>query len=273
MCAVPVYVSLTSIASNEDVLLTTLRSLLSQSVTPDKIYLFLSEEPYLLDRGFKGRRLRNGVLAQLLHHAPLISVIWVENDGPYRKLLPLLKEKWEEDCIIITVDDDSAYDKHLVKNLLEDHKTHNCAVAFRGMSPTLSWIGEFNYSRRNWDSYTPSSKVDESGASRCALHNFPMGKGGILYKPSFFHKTGGLIFSRELYRSTCPTQDDVWFYVVRVLNGVPCYLGAREWGRDTPGPGGGLFKHYNSRNDANTRAGARAIAGIQRTGLRFARPH
>ena len=60
-----------------------------------------------------------------------------KNTGPYRKLLPLLKDKWDEDCIIITLDDDVIYYTKLIKNLVNDYNKHKCSIGYRGFTPYL----------------------------------------------------------------------------------------------------------------------------------------
>ena len=61
----------------------------------------------------------------------------------------------------------------------------------------------------NFD-YTKKGKLQ-----KISLYNFLTGKGGILYKPEFFHKTKNLIFNEEIYLNICNKQDDLWFYIVR----------------------------------------------------------
>ena len=94
---------MTSIFINQERLLKTLESMVAQSHLPSTIYLYLSEESYILDTGFKGKEITNKKLLSFIEKNSLIEVKWVENTGSYRKLLPLLKEKWNEDCIIITI--------------------------------------------------------------------------------------------------------------------------------------------------------------------------
>ena len=55
----------------------------------------------------------------------------------YRKLLPLLKDKWNEDCIIITIDDDTIYDTNLIENLVNDYHTNKCVIGNRGFSTII----------------------------------------------------------------------------------------------------------------------------------------
>ena len=65
---------------------------------------------------------------------PIFQIRWVENEGPYRKLIPLLKEKWDEDCVIITIDDDTFYDNKLIENYLNDYEKYNCCISYRGFT-------------------------------------------------------------------------------------------------------------------------------------------
>lgn len=88
-----VYISLTSIFKNQKILLATLQSIISQTQLPDKIFLYLSEEPFILDTGFENKEITNVDLLNFLEeNKEIIQINWVENEGSYRKLLPLLKE-------------------------------------------------------------------------------------------------------------------------------------------------------------------------------------
>ena len=51
------YISLTSIKDNQPSLIYALKSIQNQTQQPDKCFLYLSEEPYILDKGFKNKKL------------------------------------------------------------------------------------------------------------------------------------------------------------------------------------------------------------------------
>ena len=87
---IPVYISLTSIFKNQDILLKTLQSIMKQTRLPDKIFLYLSEESYILDTGFKDKKITNSNLLKFINNNSIIYIKWVKNTGSYRKLLPLL---------------------------------------------------------------------------------------------------------------------------------------------------------------------------------------
>ena len=57
-----IYISLTSIFNNQSELLKTLISVKNQTEQPSKCYIYLSEEKYLLDNGFKNRKITNNDL-------------------------------------------------------------------------------------------------------------------------------------------------------------------------------------------------------------------
>lgn len=238
----PVYVSLTSIFKNQNVLLQTLLSITAQTILPDKIFMYLSEEPHILDSGFKHKELTHPELITFINEHPNININWVKNTGSYRKLLPLLKEKWNEDCIVITIDDDTVYDDCLVQHLLSDYAEHQCVVGYRGFTPSLESFENFDYLKKK--------KTTE----RLSMYSFLTGKGGILYKPEFFHKTGQLIFNEDIYMETCDKQDDVWFYILRVLNQCQCYLNPLVTWLQKDISSDGLYLHYNSKHNNNTTA-------------------
>ena len=234
----PVYISLTSIFDNQNRLLQTLQSIMNQTIKPDKIFLYLSDKPYILDTGFKDKKITDTTLLTFINDNSIIDINWVNNTGSYRKLLPLLKDKWDEDCIIITIDDDTVYDIHLIENLINDYKKYECVIGYRGYTPLFDKFENFDYRKRD--------KIQN-----ISLYNFPTGKGGILYKPEFFHKTKNLIFNDKIYLNTCDKQDDIWFYIVRILNNINCYIGNKPFLiKDITSCG--LFANFNSKNNQNT---------------------
>jgi hypothetical protein len=234
-------VSLTSIVGNLGTLQPTLLSLLHQSHPPDEIRVYLSEEPYLKDSGFKDR-----VIPSWLSLLP-VRIYWTENTGPYRKLLPVLKECWAEDVAIITVDDDTEYDSKLVETLVYAYASFKCVVACRcfymGNPLTAIYSGNARANPRD-------------------VGNFHTGKGAVLYHPSLFHGTA-IVSSREYFR-LCPTNDDLWFNLWRMWNKVPCVFIGNYYNfmrADLTNPATALWHNFNSvGNTPMLRATAEFIA-------------
>lgn len=233
--ALPVYVSITSIYQRQPTLLETLKSLMNQTKRPDKIFLNLSTKPHLLDSGFPGKKIPYTPLHNFIQNNPIISVSWVKNMGPYRKLLPTLRDKWHEDCIIITADDDTYYDCDLIHNMVNDYYKNKCVVGYRGFTPKCENIMQFHYDKRA--TTKPVSRL-----------NFLTGKGAILYKPQFFHRTKKLIFNHNIFMKTCSTADDVWFYLIRILNNIDCYVGNKPW-MQIDYFTNGLFQEFNENSN------------------------
>lgn len=205
-----VYVSLTTIKQNEATVVETLQSIAAQTRVPDKCFIFLSETAYLLDPGFANRNV-GSELSEFIKSSPLFELRWCQNTGPFRKLLPLLEEKFDEDCLIVTIDDDTVYLPTLVEKAVADFYRYKCCTG--NWALTLHHAGDIR--GLNYESFArPISNY---------LYNFHLGKGGVAYHPSFFSKTRNIMFDDDLIKRTCPTNDDVWFNFMRIANGISCH--------------------------------------------------
>ena len=178
-----IYVSLTSVYNRQQNLFKCLHNLLKQTLLPKKIFIYLSEEKSFLCQGFNNKQITNKNLKKIISN-DIFEIIWGEDIGPYGKLLPVLKEKWNEDCVIITFDDDTIYDFNLIKNLVQDYHKHDCVISYRFFTPEINNLKDFTY-------YGKKINKEKN------LFNFPSGKGGILYHPKFFHHTKDLIFRKD----------------------------------------------------------------------------
>lgn len=60
-----------------------------------------------------------------------------------------------------------------------------------------------------------------------------------------------ITFNDKIYLNTCDKQDDIWFYIVRILNNINCYIGNKPFLiKDITSCG--LFANFNSKNNQNT---------------------
>lgn len=206
---VAVTVTLTSIRSRLENLVKVIESLHQQRLMPQRIELYLSELPYLLDEGVS----RNDPLVQALEQFPLVKVVWVENTGPYRKILPFLQGHFdaspEEEKLFVTVDDDTLYPEYFLSTLYEKYLEHDCVVAFRGRHIEMSGAAIPSYSE--WT----------QGKADPVLSNVPTGKDGILYSTKFFTRE---FLDMAAARSLAPTGDDLWIRWHCAMNGVPALI-------------------------------------------------
>lgn len=233
---VPVIISLTSIFQRQQSLLNTLHSCINQSFTNellsnkyylDKIIINLSEEPYLLDTGFTNKCITNSQLLEFINkHKEVIEINWVQNTGPYRKLLPTLEKYWDSpEKIIITIDDDITLREKFIQNLLLEYESNNwkACIAYRGH--TMNWKS-FSESENNIKYYTPKSSPNP--LIKCTLYNFSTNGAGTLWTPSMFQihsYSKELLFNYDKIKELCPTADDIWYNFMRILNGIElCFI-------------------------------------------------
>ncbi len=202
-------VSLTTIDSRLPHLHRVIESLHQQDVPPREIRLYISREPYLLDKGISP----DDPHLKELQKFPLLRVKWVDNTGPYRKILPFLQEHFSHhvaaDQLFVTVDDDTLYPPEFLRVLLETYQTHDCVVAFRGRAMALE------------DAEIATYPTWGIGLDYPSMSNLPTGKDGVLYSTRFF--------TRDFVRlddaiALAPTADDLWIKWQCGLNGVPAIV-------------------------------------------------
>ena len=210
----PVYLSLTTIQSRLHHVPETVMSLLQGTLLPTKIFVFLSTEPFLLDTGVSYDSLLKGNWTKVISN-PLVSVVFTDNIGPHRKLLPLLSSKWHEDCIIITVDDDEIYPKtalaDLVAYYIESDRNSVVALRTRRMglcSDAPPW---------RLAPYPRKGRWPIPAGGRQEMLMLPTGTGGVLYRPRFFDP---VVFDERL-RSLTVTGDDLTFRLGTIVKGTP----------------------------------------------------
>ena len=198
-----VTVSLTTVSYRIGTVHRVLDSLLAQAYRPERIVLWVSREPHLLDEGV------NEIppsLAALADREDLLEIRWTENTGPYRKLLPARRESKD---VIVTCDDDTLYPPRWLEMLTMAHLADpSCIMCCRGRLMKRDPQGGFLPYRR-WPRY------DEPRAS---LLCFATGKDGILYPPESLSDEA---FNQSAFLELCPTADDIWFKAMSLLAGVP----------------------------------------------------
>lgn len=229
-----VYLSLTSIAGNISALQHTIRSIEQQTLKPNQCYLYLSEEPYLFDTGFARKQIPKEI------NSDIFEIKWVENTGPYRKLLPLLKDKIDEDCVIITIDDDTEYSPTMIEDYVDAYKKYDCVIAHRSFGMHITDIKKVDYMHRTKHLSNPH------------IYYFHTGKGGVLYHPKFFQQSTEHFFNQEIYQECCPTGDDIWFNFHRITNGVKCYMPKELSFVKDYSTKNALWTNVNSKNNNNS---------------------
>jgi hypothetical protein len=217
----PVYVSITTIKDRIDKVHEVIYDVLNGAMMPTKIYLFISEEPYLLDDGIHPEKDLPLALTNLTSLYP-VTVVSTNNIGPHRKLLPLLSEKWNEDCVIITMDDESKshhsmskYVEQLLKYYIASDRDSVIGLKVRRMA----MCDQFPWKYQAYHHWGVTL-----GYRHKEMFALPTGTGGVLYRPRFFHP---VVFSEEL-RLLTHTADDIMFRVAAMAQRTPVVFGCRD---------------------------------------------
>lgn len=201
-----VVISLTSYGRRvKSVLYYNICSLLRQDYKPDVIVLWLDEKEWNdnnLPRKIK-RLKKKG-----------LTVRYCEDIRSYKKLIPALKNY--PDDIIITVDDDLFYKRHMVGDLMKAYEANpNCIHAHRAHQVRLGDDGKL-ISYEKWP-FNISNRIGKDV--------FCTSGGGVLYQKSLLHED---VDRKDLFLTLTPTADDIWFYFMAILKGTPISVLVRK---------------------------------------------
>jgi hypothetical protein len=191
----PIIVSFTSIQSRLPVVATTVRSLLRQSVQPEKIVLWLHT-------GLKGKVPDS--LQKLV--GVRFTIEYRDRDSSHCKLVHALTEYPQH--FIVTCDDDLIYPEDWLARLISFHRkypdsivAHECRnIAYdsnQQPEPYLQW--------------------HRTASGDAQVNTMALGYGGVLYPPGSLHSD---VTSESLYMKLTPKADDLWFKAMAMLQGT-----------------------------------------------------
>lgn len=176
-----------------------IESLLMQSMKPNRVILWLADEQF-------PNREKDLPASLIALKEKGLTIDWCEDLRSYKKLIPTLRKF--PDAWIITADDDIYYNKNMVKVLVGAYKKNpNCIPCHRG-TKFVRINDEWKAIPGGYDVYDHPS----------FLHKLT-GGAGSLYAPGMLYKD---ITNSELFMKLAPTNDDIWFWFMGVLNGTRC---------------------------------------------------
>ena len=166
-------VSLTTIDSRLELLKKTITSLFYQTVQPDVIHVFYSNEPLFYDNGITDETIKNVNNELQLVNINKINLYFTktENIGPYRKLIPALKI-YKND-IIITIDDDHEHEQTFIEQYMYLYNKYKCIICSGGRMYDLK-------------KFIKNELIINIPEKIPIMHIIPEGFGGILYHTSMF---------------------------------------------------------------------------------------
>lgn len=203
-------ISLTSFPQRMYEIHYTLYSLLTQTVKPAKVVLWLGTEQFP-----DGEKDIPQKVLKLKENGLVIE--WHKNLRSYTKLVPSLKKY--PNNIIVTADDDIYYEKDWLEKLLKSHKENkNCIICHRAH--------RVKFDREKLAPYKKWPKKIKGG--KASYLNFLTGVGGVLYPQNSLHKD---VLKEELFTELAPKADDVWFWAMAVLNKTKILV-VKDWIRE-----------------------------------------
>jgi hypothetical protein len=189
-------ITLTSHPPRFRTLALTLKGLLSQSVRPDSINLWIAEGDFAA--------LPQDVLAL---QSEGVSIRRCADMRVFTKIIPALIAA--EDDFLLTCDDDVYYPRHWLAEIVGGYRPGGkeivCARAYR---ITLNDAGRPR-PYHEWDAEVPAGD-----ASTLLM---PTGVGGVLWDRRVFHSD---VTRRELFEKCTPRNDDFWLYWMALMNGA-----------------------------------------------------
>ncbi|MFI3243602.1 MAG: hypothetical protein R3Y56_05055 [Akkermansia sp.] len=199
---VRITVSLTSFPARMNTVHLTVQTLLMQSVKPDRVVLWLAEEQFPNKEG--------DLTESLLRLKEFgLSIEWTHDTRSYKKLIPSLK-KYPDD-IIITADDDIYYESDTVEKLYQAYVQNPSQIYAHRIWRIVKKGDALSIVKKKkmygmWQDLYPASFL-----------NYQLGYGTVLYPP---HCLNEAVLDEANFTSLVPTQDDIYFWAMAVLNGT-----------------------------------------------------
>ncbi len=190
--------SLTTFPDRINTVSKTIKTILNQTLKADEVILWLANEQ------FPNRE--NDLPRDLIDLKNFgLTIKFCHDIKSYKKLIPTLKE--HKNDIIITFDDDIYYDNDIIETLYNSYLINpDCIHTNRGHRVFV---------KNNTIMLKPNSDIYWKNYSTPTFKNTIIGCGGVLYPPNCFDDR---VLDEEKFQNIIPTQDDVWFWAMAVLN-------------------------------------------------------
>jgi glycosyltransferase involved in cell wall biosynthesis len=198
---IPVIVSLTTYPARLPYVYTCLKSILRQTYKPDQIILYMGDD---VDADQIGKDIKS--LEK--HGLTIARRSERQNLKPHKKYYYAMQEY--PDAIVVTIDDDSIYDRNLLRTLAESYRRFPNAVSAKRVR---------RMAKAN-DKLLPYAQW-EQGSKRYAepsMGLIAIGVGGVLYPP---HCMDPRIFNIEEIFELCVNADDIWLKFMQILKQTP----------------------------------------------------
>lgn len=197
-----IIVSLTSFPAAIPYAVQAIRSILQGSLLPDKIVLYLDTQK------FPDKKLPSE-LETLKTECLIFEVRFDPAEiRSYKKLIPALRDFPND--IIVTIDDDIAYHKDMLRNLFKVHKQLPNAIISHRVRKVILNAPYKAWRKYKWYDFIFKRHIFD-------YHAMQTGVGGVLYPP---HALDENMLDPVLFTALAPTNDDIWFWTAAVSKGT-----------------------------------------------------
>ena len=200
-----IIVSLTSFPERINIATKTAMTLLTQTMKPDCVVLWLAPEQFP-----NGEKDLPQELLNLKQYG--LTIDWYKDIRSYKKIIPTLIKY--PDAIIITTDDDIYYAPDTVESLYKSYIEHPQEI----QAHRCDWLSVENDTitwAKTKELFSDKHRNESSFRQRLT------GYGAVLYPPNCLYKD---VTNEELIAKTIPTHDDIWLWAMAVLAGTKTRL-------------------------------------------------
>ena len=201
-----IIVSLTSFPERIYTVIKTIKTLLTQTLKPDMVILWLASEQF--PNG------ENDLPSELLDLKKYgLTIDWYKDIRSYKKIIPALKKY--PDAVIITTDDDIYYAPDTIETLYQSYLKHPAEI----QAHRCDWLSIDNKNNIIWDKTRILFKDLHRGEA--SFRQRLTGYGAVLYPPHSLYKD---VTNEDIISKTIPTHDDIWLWAMAVLAGTKTRL-------------------------------------------------
>lgn len=198
---VPLIVSLTSFPARKKIVSYTIETILSQTVKPDRVILWLAGEQFPKKEAELPSR-----LLKLRKYG--LEIMWTDDIRSFKKLIPTLQLCPE--AVIVTADDDVYYPPTWLEKLYNAYRAesdcifcHKCVKLETDESGSLKPYNDWTTSRENFKDGSFSL--------------MQIGSNGVLYSPHCLYKD---VLRKDIFMEKALDADDIWFWAMASLAGT-----------------------------------------------------
>lgn len=197
-----IVVSLTSFPARFSLVEFSIKSILNQTLKPDVVLLILPAEEVGSEND-----LPESVLAFKKQGLKICIVPY--NLKPHNKYIYALQNY--PDSLVITVDDDCIYDRHMIEDLCKSYSKFPRVISAKRVHKITTDTGGNLLPYQNW-------LYEYHGRTEPSFDLLATGVGGVLYPPRLLPPE---TFDTAKIKELCLNADDIWLKFMEIKNTIP----------------------------------------------------